>query len=85
MSLGFPFVLFLSYVVTIVCVPFLLVVWGRMWNSIALVPGHCLFIYSATLHKTTDLISYLKRGVCSLTRVVNCKTTNVILKLFHES
>ena len=32
-------------VVLIVNVPFPFGVWGRMWNSIVLVPNHCLFVY----------------------------------------
>ena len=32
--------------VLVVRVPFPIGVWGRMWNSIVLVPDHCLFIYS---------------------------------------
>ena len=31
-------------VVLVVRVPFLLGVWGRMWNLIVSVPDHCLFI-----------------------------------------
>ena len=33
--------------VFIVCEPFPIGVWGRMWNSIVSVPDHCLFIYLA--------------------------------------
>ena len=37
----------LLYAVFIICVPFLFGVSGRMWNSMASVPDHCLFsIYS---------------------------------------
>ena len=43
--LGFPLLLFLFYVVLIVCVPFPCGVWDRVWNSIVSVPSHCIFIY----------------------------------------
>ena len=35
--------------VLVVCVPFPFDVWGRMWNSIVLVPDRCLYIYSVVL------------------------------------
>ena len=44
----------LFYAVLIVCVPFSLDVWGRMWNSIVLVPDHCLlfnFALSSSLRE----------------------------------
>ena len=42
--LAFHFAVLL-YAILIVCVPLPCGDWGRMWNSIASVPDHCLFIY----------------------------------------
>ena len=51
-TLGFLYALFLFYVVSFVCVPFPLSVWGRMWNSIVSVPGHFPFLpFSSTFHE----------------------------------
>ena len=43
--LAFPLCCFNLSAVLVVRVPFPFGVWGRMWNSIASVPDHCLFIY----------------------------------------
>ena len=47
--LGFPFLLYLFYVVLIVCVPFPFGGCGRILNSIVSVQDHCIFIYLINL------------------------------------
>ena len=42
-------------------VPFPCGVWGSMWNSIALVPDHCLFIYLEDVHVTIQNPSDVQR------------------------
>ena len=37
--------------VLVVCVPFPLDVWGRMWILVVSVPDHCLFIYFPSLNR----------------------------------
>ena len=57
LPLAFHLCWFYFSAVLIVGVPFPFGVYGRMWNSIASVPDHCLFIYFKNM---------IKRITCTL-------------------